>query len=133
LLAGTTDKAEGLKVALATALRAVETGLESVGLQSAKLTSLGGHPAYPVLSEEFFSQTAYRYGDFIAKFGLFPATDAQKAQKGTLIDLEAHFDAQRQDVRAFLAREPAAWEFRVQLCTDLETMPVEKPDVAWPE
>ena len=133
LLAGTTDKVEGLKVALSTALRAVETGLESVGLQSAKLTSLGGHPAYPVLSEEFFSQTAYRYGNAIAKFGLFPATDAQKSLKDAMVDLDAEFDAHRQAVRNYLAATPAAWEFRVQLCTDLETMPVEKPDVAWPE
>jgi hypothetical protein len=133
LLAATTDKAEGLKVALSKAFRAVETGLESVGLQSAKLTSLGGHPAYPVLSEEFYSQSAYRYGDYIAKFGLFPATDAQKSLHGTLIDLDGEFDAHRQAVRGFLATTPAAWELRVQLCTDLEKMPVEKPDVAWPE
>jgi hypothetical protein len=133
LLAATTDKAEGLKVALSKALRAVETGLESVGLQSAKLTSLGGHPAYPVLSEEFFSQTAYRYGDNIAKFGLFPATAAQKSLQGTLLDLDGDYDAQRQALRSHLASANAAWEFRVQLCTDLEAMPVEKPDVTWPE
>ena len=35
LLAGTTDQVEGLKVALSKALRAVETGLESVGLDRA--------------------------------------------------------------------------------------------------
>lgn len=133
LLAATTDKAEGLKVALSNALRALETGLESVGLQSAKLTSLGGHPAYPVLGETFFSQTAYRYGDYIAKFGVFPATDVQKAMQGTLLDLNADHDAQRQAVRSHLAAAPAAWEFRVQLCTDADKMPVDKPDVAWPE
>lgn len=133
LLAATTDKGEGLKVALSTALRAVETGLESVGLESAKLTSLGGHPAYPVLSETFFSQTPFRYGDYIAKFGLFPATPAQKALQGTLLDLKSAFDTQRQAVRTYLATTPAAWEFRVQLCTNLKAMPIEQPDAAWPE
>lgn len=132
-LAATTDTAEGLKVSLSHALRAVEGGLETIGLQSATLTALGGHPATHILSEEFFSQTAYRYGDYIAKFALVPATEAQNSLKATMIDLDSEFDAQRQAVRSFLAVTPAVWDFRVQLCTDLEAMPVEKPDVAWPE
>lgn len=133
LLAATTDKAEGLKVALSTALRGLETALERVGGQSAKLTALGGHPAYPVLGESFFSQVPYRYGDHIAKFGLFPVTDAQKAMADTLLDLHSDANAQRQAARAHLAAQGVAWELRVQLCIDLDTMPVEKPDVAWPE
>lgn len=133
LLAGTTDKAEGLKVALATALRAVESTLESAGGQSALLTSLGGHPATHILSEEFFTQVPIRYGDYIAKLGLFPATEEQKSLKDTEVDLGSEFDAHRQDVRSFLQATPTVWELRAQLCTDLETMPVEKPDVAWPE
>jgi hypothetical protein len=133
LLAGTTDRAESLKVALAKTFRAIETGLEEVGLQSAQLTALGGHPATHVLSEEFFSQTPYRHGDAIAKFGLFPASDAQKSLEGTLLDLDSEFDAQRQAVRSYIAGTAAAWELRVQLCTDLEKMPVEKPTIAWPE
>src|SRR6202000_1604735 len=41
MLAQTTDKGEGLKVALSAVLRSMETALESVGAQSALLTSLG--------------------------------------------------------------------------------------------
>lgn len=132
-LAGTTDKAEGLKVALATALRVVETTLESVGGQSALLTALGGHPATHVLSEEFFTQVPIRYGDYIAKLGLFPATDEQKALADTEVDLGSQFDAHRQAVRAYMSNTPAAWELRAQLCTNLKTMPIEAPDKAWPE
>jgi hypothetical protein len=133
LLAPTTDKAEGAKVALSTALRAVESGLESVGLQSAKLTSLGGHPAYHVLAEEFFTQVPLRFGDYIAKLGLYPVAGAQKALIGKKIDLSSAFDAQRQAVRGYMEAQPATWELRAQLCTGLDAMPVEKPDVAWPE
>lgn len=132
-LAGTTDKAEGLKVALATALRAAETTLESVGGESALLTSLGGHPASHVLSEEFFTQAPIRFGDYMAKLGLFPATDEQKALKDTEVDLASAFDAHRQAVRAYMGSTEAVWELRAQLCTDLETMPIEAPDKAWPE
>jgi hypothetical protein len=133
ILAATTDKAEGLKVAFSTALRTVETTLESVGGESALLTALGGHPASHILSEEFFTQVPIRYGDYIAKLGLFPTTLEQKSLVGSEIDLAAEFDAHRQAVRRYLQNTPAAWELRVQLCADLETMPVEKPDVAWPE
>src|ERR1700761_4412942 len=132
-LAGTTDKAEGLKVALATALRAVESTLESVGGQSALLTSLGGHPATHIVSEEFFTQVPIRYGAYIAKLGLFPATPEQKTLADSEVDLASEFDAHRQDVRSYLEATHAVWELRAQLCTDLETMPVEKPDKAWPE
>jgi hypothetical protein len=133
MLASTTDKAEGLKVALSTALRAIETTLESAGGESALLTSLGGHPASHILSEEFFTQVPIRYGDYIAKLGLFPASLEQKSLIGTEVDLAAGFDAHRQIVRTYLETTPAVWELRAQLCTDLETMPIEKPTEAWPE
>jgi hypothetical protein len=120
ILAATTDKAEGLKVAFSTALRTVETTLESVGGESALLTALGGHPASHILSEEFFTQVPIRYGDYIAKLGLFPTTLEQKSLVGSEIDLAAEFDAHRQAVRRYLQNTPAAWELRVQLCADLE-------------
>jgi hypothetical protein len=133
LLAGTADRAEGVKVALANALRALETGLETVGAQSPKLTALGGHPAYHILAEEFFTQVPLRYGRYIAKLGIFPVSEPQKARIGEKIDLGSSFDAQRQAVRSYMATNSAAWEMRAQLCVDLEKMSVEKPDVAWPE
>ncbi|HEX4293574.1 MAG TPA: catalase family protein [Rhizomicrobium sp.] len=133
LLAATTDKAEGLKVALSTALRAVETTLENAGGQSALLTALGGHPAYHILAEEFFTQVPIRYGDCIAKLRVYPVSPGQKSLIGTKIELSEPFDAHRQAVRKYLENEMAVWEIRAQLCTDLETMPVEKPNVAWPE
>ena len=34
---------------------------------------------------------------------------------------------------AYFASQDAEWEFRVQLCTDLDAMPVEDPSVPWPE
>jgi hypothetical protein len=133
LLAGTTDKAEGLKVALSAALRVIEGTLESVGGHSALLDTLGGHAANNVLGEEFFTQTPLRYGAYIAKFGVLPATAAQKSLAGTKIDLMSSFDAHRQAVRSYFEATAAAWELKAQLCTDLDAMPVEKPTVAWPE
>lgn len=43
-------------------------------------------------------------------------------------------DALRHSVEAFFAIvNEAVWELRVQLCTDLQTMPVEDATVEWPE
>ncbi len=51
LLAGTTDKAEGLKVALSAALRFTESAVEALGGESAKLKSLGGYPETHILGK----------------------------------------------------------------------------------
>jgi hypothetical protein len=133
LLATTTDKAESLKSALSTALRAVEGALESVGLESATLTALGGHPPYHPLGEEFFTQVPVRYGAYIAKFGVFPVSPGLKALEKIEIDVSEGFDPVRQAVRSTIATHGGVWELRAQLCTDLEKMPIEKPAQAWPE
>jgi hypothetical protein len=39
----------------------------------------------------------------------------------------------RDAVREFFAARGVIWELRVQLCTDLEAMPVEDSSVPWPE
>lgn len=133
LLAKTTDKAEGLKSALSAALRGVEGTLESVGLQSATLTALGGHPPYHPLGEEFFTQVPVRFGEYIAKLGLFPVSPELKALEKVEIDVSEGFDPVRQAVRSTMSAHGGVWELRAQLCTDLEKMPIEKPAQAWPE
>ena len=133
LLAKTTDKAVGLKSALSAALRSVEGALEFVGLESATLTSLGGHPPYHPLGEEFFTQVPIRFGDYIAKMGLFPVSPELKALEKVEIDVSEGFDPVRQAVRTSMSAHGGAWELRAQLCTDLEKMPIEEPTKAWPE
>jgi hypothetical protein len=61
----------------------------------------------PVPGEIFYSQVPLRYGRYIAKINAVPV-DPQPAQG-------------------------CSWEMRVQLCTDLKTMPIEDATVAWPE
>lgn len=50
-----------------------------------------------------------------------------------LVDAKGRPDAIREDMNSALEREGAAWELRVQLCTDLATMPVEDASVVWDE
>ncbi|WP_286165040.1 catalase family protein [Arthrobacter sp. TPD3018] len=131
LLAKTTDRLEGGKVVLSKVLRGIEAGLEAVGHPSPTLQQLGGAPHVHPLGETYYSQTPYRYGDHIAKVGLFPVSPALVALAGTTIDTSDDRDAIRAAVRKELIAHGGHWELRVQLNTDLETMPVEDPRVEW--
>lgn len=132
LLAKTTDKAEGAKIALSAVLRAFEAGIEAVGGQSAMLSTLGGaKPVHP-LGATYFSQTAFRYGDHIAKFQIVPVSGIKDFGDET-INAADRPDAIREAVNELLIEQGGTWELRVQLCTDLAKMPVEDPTVEWDE
>jgi len=132
-LAGTTDKAPGLKKALSTALQGVEKALEAVGGKSATLIALGGHPETNVLGETYYTQVPVRYGDYIAKLSIAPSSAGVKALTGAKVDLADKPDGLRVAVVDFFTTNGAEWEIRAQLCTDLAKMPVEDASVQWPE
>lgn len=133
LLAKTTDKAPGLKKVLSAALRGVETLVESVGSPSGLLTTLGGHPEDHILGETFFSQAPIRYGDYIAKVALAPASAELIALTKASLNVNGKPNGLREAVREFFATRGGTWELRVQLCTDLEAMPIEDSSIPWPE
>jgi hypothetical protein len=133
LLAATTDKAEGLKKVISAALRGAEHVVEAFGGQSATLQALGGHPETHILGDSFFSQVPIRYGDYIAKVGVFPSSPRLTALTDAPLDVNGRPDGLRDSVVAFFAANGGEWELKVQLCTDLEDMPVENASKAWPE
>ncbi len=133
LLAGTTDRVEGLKVAASTVLRGVNKALQAVGIESTTIASLGGAPNVDPLGETYYSVTPFRYGDHIAKFSVAPVAPALTALTGTEIDASGRPDAIRETVQAEMRGIEGVWEFRVQLCRDLERQPVEDPTVEWDE
>lgn len=133
LLAGTTDKAPHLKAALSATLRGAEKLLESVGGQSGTLKGLGGEPATHPLGETYFSQVPMRYGKHIAKMSLIPASDRLAALKGAPVPITKSPNALREAMQEFFNTQEAIWDLRVQLCRDLEKMPVEDASVVWPE
>lgn len=133
MLAKTTDKAEGAKAALSTVLRGVNTALTAVGIESPKIQSLGGAPNVDPLGETYYSVTPFRYGDYIAKFSVAPASPDLQKLTGTEIDASDNPDAIRHTVQREMQGIVAVWDFRVQLCRDLEKQPVEDPTVEWKE
>jgi hypothetical protein len=133
LLAGTTDKVPNLKRALSAALRGTEKLIEAVGGESATIKAMGGHPATNPLGETYFSQAPILYGRYMAKVSLAPVSAELRALTDAPVDLTGTPDGLRAAVKAHFATHGGEWELRVQLCTDIEKMPLEDSSVVWPE
>lgn len=133
LLAKTTDTPQVLKKVVSSVLRGAETVVEAVGSESATLKSMGGHPKTHILGETFYTQVPLRHGDYIAKVSLAPVSPALLALEDQRIHTGGKPNALREAVSDFFATQGGEWELRVQLCTDLERMPVEDASVPWPE
>ncbi|QXQ06451.1 catalase family protein [Sphingosinicellaceae bacterium] len=133
LLAATTDRAEGLKRAFSATARGIETVLEAIGQKSSTLTGLGGHKLTNPLGETYYSQVPIRYGDYIAKVSAVPVSADITALTDARVDLSGKPDGLREALTGHFAHDGGEWEIRVQLCTDLETMPIEDASKVWPE
>ena len=133
MLASTTDRMEGTKTVVSSVMRGVNTALQAVGIESTKVASLGGAPNVDPLGETYYSVTPFRYGDYIAKFSLKPIAPEMTALTAKTIDVDGREDAIRDEVRSEMRTIDAAWEFRVQLCRDLDRQPIEDPTVEWDE
>jgi len=133
LLAPTTDKAPRAKEVLSAVLRETEKIVEAFGSQSGFLLALGGYPETHILGESFFSQAPIRYGDYIAKVGVFPISPELIRLTNAPLNVNGVPNGLREAVSEFFAANGGTWEIRVQICTDLETMPVEDATKPWPE
>ena len=122
---------DSVKGAVSTAARATNTLLNAVGANSEKL-AFYGHPIVHPASEEYFSQTAFRYGDYVAKLGFFPVSPRLEALKQQPFHPETP-DALREAMNSFFQSNPAEFDLRVQLNTGLDDMPVEDAQAEWPE
>ena len=133
LLAATTDKAPLLKRAVSAVARGTEKVVEALGGESATLKGLGGQPETNILGETFFSQVPFLHGLYMAKWSVAPLSPQLQALAGAPVDLSGHPDGLRDAVVAHFASEGGVWALRVQLCTDLDAMPIEDATVPWPE
>jgi hypothetical protein len=133
LLASTTDRIPRLKLAFAAVAGGAEKLLEAVGSGSGTLKGLGGHPHTNMLGETFFSVVPFLYGPYMAKWQIAPVSPGLLALKNAHIDLHHQPDGLRAAVVKHFATQGGEWELRVQLCTDLATMPIEDATVEWPE
>ena len=133
LLAKTTDVGEGAKKALSSVLQSANTVLTAVGIESPTIQQLGGAPQVHPLGETYFSQTPFRFGDYIVKWQLAPVSPELTSLTKEVIDIDGRPDALREEVRRGLVEAGGTWELRVQFNTDLDKMPVEDASKLWDE
>ncbi|MEP6898674.1 MAG: catalase family protein, partial [Rhodanobacter sp.] len=132
LVAATTDRSESLKIAFSALARGAEKVVEAFGGKSGAILALGGHPETNILGETFYSQVPLLYGTYIAKFSIAPVSPELTLLRDAPVDLHDKPDGLRDAVNAHFAGHGGNWEVRVQLCTDLATMPIEDASVEWP-
>ena len=133
MLAKTTHRLEGTKKVVSAVLRGVRSTFEAVGMAIPAINSVGGAPNVEPLGATSYSATAFRYGNHIAKFSLKPIAPAMGAMTGQIVKIEGRENAIRDEVQKEMHGTDAEWEFRVQLCRDLEKQLVEDPTVEWDE
>lgn len=89
-------------------------------------------PNTNVLSHAFYTQSAFRFGDYYGHLGLFPVKEEQKQrnQKVTSAESEGVISDWLQD---YFGSESAVYELRVQLGTDPKHHPTQDASVVWDE
>ena len=126
------NDSEVLKQTVSSTAQVAEAALETVGGESAALKGFGHRPTHP-LGETFSTVVAVRYGAYFGKIELVPVSGNLTELHGKHLEHASHWNALKDAIVAFFKGETAVWELRVQLCTDLEKMPVEDATVEWDE
>ena len=90
-------------------------------------------PPQNVLLSTYWTMGAVRHGDFIAKVRFAPVRAFADAVERRMVDLASDADAYRTALVAELKQRPFEFDLQVQLCTNLEQMPVQDVTVEWPE
>ena len=131
LLAATTDRVEGLKEIVSSALR----GIVSItgGEPSPTIATLGGQPETHILGETFYTQVPLRYGDYMAKISVAPVSAELTALTKAPVDLEGRPNGLRDAVIRFFQLNGGEWDVRVQMCTNLDDTPIEDAAQVWSE
>ena len=122
---------DNVKGAVSTVARVTNAALNAVGANSEKLDFYGHQQKHP-MAESYFSQTPIRYGDYIAKLGVIPASAGLKALEDQPFDPETP-DALREATVAFFKSNPADFNVQIQLNTSLDDMPIEDAMAKWSE
>jgi hypothetical protein len=90
-------------------------------------------PVRNPLLTTFWSMAAVRHGDYVAKIRLAPATENTTRVIHRELDLRARPDVFYPTLVDELQAGAFDFDLQVQLCTNLETMPVDDTTVEWPE
>lgn len=90
-------------------------------------------PSVNALLSSYWTMGAVRHGDCIAKVRIAPDSHCAEAVVRREIEPGLASELTRPALVAELKERPYAFDLQVQLCTDLDRMPVEDLTVEWPE
>lgn len=122
---------ESIKGVVSMAAKAANAALHTVGLDSETL-DVFGHPNRHPLGESYYSQAAIRYGNYVAKLGVTPASETVRSLVDKTVEMKDE-DALRTAIVEFFRTNEARYDFSVQLAIDPKTTPIEDATVEWPE
>lgn len=80
-----------------------------------------------------YSQAAYRHGDYVAKYAVFPLGEAQKAIEKDYVQDDDPINVISQHTRNFHMTNKVTYSFCAQLLQDLQEQPVEDLGIEWDE
>lgn len=80
-----------------------------------------------------YSQTAYRFGNYIMKYSLVPSSDMQRKLHQETVQPSDAPDVLQHWLRDFHLNHEAEYEFQVQLCENLDEQPIEDASKVWDE
>ena len=86
-----------------------------------------------LLLSTYWTMGAVRHGDYVAKVRVAPVQSFADRIEQRALDLASAEQVFRPALVADLRKGPYEFDLQVQLCTDLDRMPVEKTTVVWPE
>jgi hypothetical protein len=104
-----------------------------VGLSLPMTLAVFTPPNTQILGDIFYSSAPLRYGDYVAKLSVVPLSNSVTSLQAQPVPRAAGSDAYRDEVVEFFRHNSAEYELRVQLCSDVKTMPIEDASVQWPE
>lgn len=87
-------------------------------------------PNHHPLGQTFYTAAPVRFGKYIAKISVRPASTEVAALQNTAITPPG-YDAASAAVREFFSRNDAEYEVGAQLCTDTDEMPIEDATKPW--
>jgi len=86
-----------------------------------------------ILLSTHWTMGAVRHGEYMAKVRLAPTKEAASQVTRRVLDPASAPEVYRPALVAELQGHPYAYDLQVQLCVDLQNMPVEDVTVEWPE
>ncbi|KAL5390771.1 hypothetical protein PMIN02_006877 [Paraphaeosphaeria minitans] len=98
----------------------------------ADVATLGSQlPKQHMVAMPEYSQSAYRFGDYVAKFGVFPLGEEQKKLEDTEIKECDPINIISQELRSFHMEDKVTYSFCAQLLQDPREQPVDDIGIEW--